>query len=172
MSTANLFTPGFGNLIGFSPFSPVPSRAQYLGSGAIINFERVLSDAEVKSLALGTDVIQLLAPPGVGKLLVPVGYYIVSQNMTQAWTNARGITVRYTGGGSNLCTAGALSISLVTTGHCRYTAPVQWFGSLGVDDRNKGIEIVNASPPNGPGPNGITVGGTSICFQYALTNSQ
>jgi hypothetical protein len=132
-------------------------------------FSRTFTDVELKSLALATDVIQIMPSPGVDKIIIPMGFIMINQNnVAPLWTNSRSMGIRCVGTTNLLVTSGALGMSLLASGFQTYVAAALVTGGVNIDNRNKAVEVYNTSPPLGVGPNGNTVSGTTLQFLYYI----
>lgn len=135
-------------------------------------FQRTFSDVELKSLALATDVIQIMPAPGANKIIVPLGFMMINQtNVAPLWSNSRSMGIRYVGTVNLLVTSGSLGMSLLATGFQTYVAGALVTGGVNIDNRNRAVEVYNTSPPLGPGPNGNTTGGTRLSFLYYIMDT-
>lgn len=137
--------PGQGGApVGFTPFSPVPSKVQNIASGIVLVSQRILTAAEF--LALNVTPVEVVA--GIaGKLICPL-FFTMDKDTTVVGTTAA-IDLRWTG----TANVGVNAISVACNSLGRLTsigAGVTTSPSAGaVNPTGKGLSVKAASALTG-----------------------
>lgn len=137
--------PGQGAApVGFTPFSPVPSRAQNIQSGVVIAVSRILTAAEFLALNV-TPVVVVADIPG--KLILPL-FWFMDKDTTVVGTTAA-IDLRWTGTANVAVTAmsvGCNSLGRLTS-QARGADTTQSAGA--VNPTGKGLSVKAAGALTG-----------------------